>query len=256
MNRVQEKLNQHFRAHRKSWLKILYVLGGLILFIILMDGVVMPIWTRHGDDTRVPNLVGLDLEKATDSLKAYDLRIEKVGEKFELNYPSGTVIFQIPDADSRVKKNQNVKVTLSKGGETVIVPTLAGQSYEQARLTIEEWGLKLGDVTYTESDSFSPWKVINSFPQAGSKVPAGMAINLIINQAQASADSTLVPDLIGKNLEEGKRLLEASELKLHKVKEREEKELLPGTILAQSVEPGQKVPKGTEIDLVISSLED
>ena len=256
MNTGQEKLRQHFQTHRKSWLKILYVLGGLILFIILMDGVVMPIWTRHGDDTRVPNLVGLDLEKATDSLKAYGLRIEKVGEKFELNFPSGTVIFQIPDADSRVKKNQIVKVTLSKGGETVIVPILAGQSYEQAQLTLEEWGLKLGDVTYTESDSFPPQKVISSFPQAGSKVPAGMAINLIIKQAQASLGSTLVPDLIGKNLEEGKRLLEASELKLHKVKEREEKELLPGTILAQSVEPGQKVPKGTEIDLIVSALED
>jgi eukaryotic-like serine/threonine-protein kinase len=256
MNTVQEKLNQHFQAHRKSWLKVLYVLGGLILFIILMDGVVMPIWTRHGDDTRVPNLVGLDLEKATDSLQAYDLRIEKVGEKFELNYPSGTVIFQIPDADSRVKKNQIVKVTLSKGGETVIVPQLGGQSYEQARLTLEEWGLKLGDVTYTESDSLPPQRVISSFPQAGSKVPAGMAINLIINQAQASMDSTLVPDLIGKNLDEGRGLLEASELKLHKVKEREEKELLPGTILAQSLEPGRKVPRGTEIDLIISALED
>ena len=256
MKELWSKISPILKSHPRGWRWTVYILGGLVLFIILMDGVVMPVWTRQAADTTVPNIMGLDFQKAADSLGRCDLRIEKVGEKFDPNYPEGTVIFQLPDADSRVKKDRLVKVTLSKGGETVIVPSRAGLSLERAELTLGEWGLRLGDINYAQIDTLPALAVVGSFPQAGSKVPAGMVINLVVNQASAEADSATVPNVIGKNLAEGSRILEKSGLKIDKVKRREDNALLPETILAQSLQPGEKVPIGTEIDLIISILEE
>lgn len=255
MKELQDKTIAHFKKHRSFWLKAAYVLIGLILLVVLTDGMLMPIWTRQGADTMVPNIVGLDFEKAADSLKKSDLIIERVGEKYDPNFPEGTVIFQLPDADSRVKKGRYVKVTLSRGGETVIVPKLAGQTLRQAELTLGEWGLKLGEITKTTVDTLASSTVIASYPQAGSKVPAGMIVNLVVNE-KGEVDSTEVPEVIGKSLAEGRRILERKGLKIDKIKRRVDEELLPETIIAQSVAPGEKVPLGTEIDLIISILEE
>jgi len=255
MKEIQEKAITHVKSHRKTYRWIGIVILGLIVLTVLTDGVMMPIWTRHGDDTMVPNIVGLDLEEATDSLKRGDLRIEKIGEKYDPNQPAGTVVFQIPDADSQVKKNRIVKVTVSRGGETTIVPDLVGKSLREAELKLDEWSLRLGDITYDSTGRVGPNCVIATFPQAGSKVPSGMIINLVVNHLLA-VDSVTVPELIGKNLSEAKRAIERGGLKLDKIKERKDESLLPETVMAQSIAPGEIVPKGTEIDLIVSVLED
>ncbi len=255
MTELQAETSTPSKPPKPLWLKIAYVMGGLILLGVLTDGMLMPIWTRQGADTMVPNIVGLNYEKAADSLKSSDLKIEKVGEKYDPNYPEGTVIFQLPDADSRVKKGRYVKVTLSRGGETVIVPRLTGQTLEQAGLTLSEWGLSLGEVTKTMVDSLAPNTVITSYPQSGTKVPAGMIVNLVVNE-KGEVDSTEVPELIGRNLAEARRILEKKGLRVDKIKRRVDEALLPETVIAQSVAPGEKVPLGTEIDLIISILEE
>src|SRR4030067_2070389 len=222
MKELGPKISSILKSHPQGWRWSVYILGGLVLFVILMDGVVMPVWTRQAADTTVPNIMGLDFQKAADSLGRCDLRIEKVGEKFDPNYPQGTVIFQLPDAASRVKKGRYVKVTLSKGGETVIVPRLSGLSLERAELTLGEWGLRLGEINYARIDTLPALAVVGSFPQAGSKVPAGMGINLVVNQTSARGESATVPNVIGKNLAEVKRILEKSGLKIDKGKRRED----------------------------------
>lgn len=250
-----DKIISLFHSCPKVWKRTGLVILSLVLFIILTDAVIMPIWVRQGADTMVPNIRGLDFEKATDSLREAFLRIEKIGEKFDLNHPAGTVIFQIPDADSRVKKDRIVKVTLSRGGETVIVPQLKGEPLEVAQLKLEESDLRLGDITYTASDSVSANCVITTYPQPGSKVPAGMIINLVVNQGK-TADSTLVPEIIGRSLSEARKLIRKNGLKLGSIRHKVDEALLPETILAQSLAPGEKVPRGTKIDLIVSTLEE
>jgi|SRR3972149_7248849 len=243
-----------FRSHPKFWQRTGLVILSLVLFVILTDGVFMPIWVRQGADTTVPNIMGLDFEKASDSLKQASLRIEKIGEKFDLNHPAGTVIFQIPDADSRVKKDRIVKVTLSRGGETVIVPQLKGEPLEEAQLKLEESDLRLGEIAYTASDSVSANCVITTYPQPGSKVPVGMIINLVVNPGK-TVDSTIVPEVIGRSLSEARKLIQKNSLKLGSIRQKVDEALLPETILAQSLAPGEKVPRGTKIDLIVSTLE-
>lgn len=255
MKELQDKTVAHFKRHKSLWLKSAYVIVGLILLGVLTDGMLMPIWTRQGADTMVPNIVGLDYEKAADSLQRSELKIEKIGEKYDPNSPEGTVIFQLPDADSRVKKGRYVKVTLSRGGETVIVPQLAGQTLEQAELTLSEWGLRLGEITRTMVDTLTSNTVVTSYPQSGSKVPAGMIVNLVVNE-KGEVDSTDVPELIGRNLAEARRILGKKGLRVDKIKRRVDEALLPETVIAQSIAPGEKVPLGTEIDLIISILEE
>jgi beta-lactam-binding protein with PASTA domain len=216
MKEFQEKAVFHVKTHRNLYGKIGIALLCLIILLVLVDGVLMPIWTRHGDDTMVPNIVGLELDEAGDSLERCGLRIEQVGEKYDPNRPAGTVIFQTPDADSKVKKNRFVKVTVSRGGETAIVPDLAGKSLTEAELRLDEWGLRLGDITYDSTGAVGPNCVIATFPQAGSKVPAGMIINLVVNHFQ-TVDSVIVPELIGKNLAEAKKTIERNGLELDKV---------------------------------------
>jgi len=255
MKNLFQKLVQSLKSNQNIWKWALTVLGGLLILIILSDGVIMPIWVRHGWDTAIPDLMGMDLQKATSVLKDNSLGIEVVGEKYEPNSPAGTIVFQSPEPDLKVKKERVVKVTISRGGEKVTVPDVRGQPLEKAEIMLGDWGLRLGEVAHASSDSLPGDYVISTFPQVGSKVPAGMIVNLVVSQG-TRADSTVVPDILGRNLEEGKKIAERKGITIGNIRLRLDQTLLPQNILVKSLKPGQKVLKGTKMDLIVSALED
>ena len=244
------KLKFHNRKLQVGGLTLL----GLLIFIIFMDQLVMPWWSRKGWDTTVPNLVGLDIKQAQEELANGSLKVEIMAQKYEPHQPAGTIIFQTPPADATVKQDRTIKVMVSLGGETVTVPNLAGVPVEKARLLLSGRNLQSGEVDYVLNDTLPAERVVSTFPLAGSKVPAGMIINLIVSQGQLHQTAS-VPDLLGKNLEEGKKLIEKNGVRLGRIRYQIDDELLPMTILAQSIEPGQEVEMGTKLDLIVSILE-
>jgi beta-lactam-binding protein with PASTA domain len=64
-----------------------------------------------------------------------------------------------------------------------------------------------------------------------------------------------VPNFVGLDLIEAKKLAENNSIILSDIKYRKDDRMLPETVLSQSLAPGTKVPKWTEVKLIVSQSE-
>jgi beta-lactam-binding protein with PASTA domain len=226
----------------------------LFLLLLVTDRVIMPLIVHWGKATVVPDLMDLNLEEAEAILKRKGLGLEVMTEVYDPIKPPGIVLSQIPNPYTRVREGRQVKVTMSKGGETVLVPKLEGVSMRQAELLLLHEGLALGEVSWVPSDSFPQDVVITSTPSYETPVPLGMSVNLKVSLG-IRADTVEVPDLVGMNLDDGRKLLREMGLEMGKMKSTLNNDFLPGTILNQSFQPGERIERGSKINLEVSTTE-
>jgi beta-lactam-binding protein with PASTA domain len=226
----------------------------ILIFLILFDQLLMPVFVRLGQESTVPDLVGLTPDEANDMLKDKGLELRVIGEEYDLKKVAGTIISQIPESESRVKKGRKIKVVLSKGGEKATVPQLKGMTLRQAELALEGRGLKIGEPVFISADSLPADEVIESFPSAGTTVPLNMEIRVLINKGD-TLEVVKVPKFKGNNIKEVKSEIEKSGLKLGKVKYKVKNRLLPGTVLNQIPKEGAEVRKGSIVELEVSTTD-
>ena len=226
----------------------------LFFLLLLVDRVIMPVVVHWGEACAVPDLTDLSLKEAEAILKRKGLNLQVTSEMHDPTKPPGTILSQIPNPETRVREGRTVKITVSKGGKTVLVPKLEGVSMRQAELLLIHEGLELGDISWIPSDSFPEDVVIASTPSSETSVPLGMSINLRVSLG-IRPDTVVVPDLLGMNLEESKKILREIGLQLGRTKLKVDNDFLPGTILRQSLKPGEKIERGSTINLEVSATE-
>ena len=224
------------------------------LLLVLADRVVMPVIVHWGEATTVPDLTGLDLTEAEEIVDEKDLNLEVLAEVHDPAKPPGTILSQIPSPKTKVREGRLVKVTVSMGGKTVLVPRLEGVSIRQAELLLMHEGLEMGEINWSPSDSFPQDVVIASIPSHDTPVPVGMPVNLTVSLG-IRPDTVMVPDLVGMTLEQGRKTLREIGLQLGRVKPKVNNDFLPNTILRQSLEPGERVEMGSRIVLEVSTTE-
>ena len=247
-------LKNHYSQHKRFWSKFFKISLALFFVVILTDRVVMPIIVKHAWDIKVPEVVGLTVEQAQAKLKKADLGLKIVSQIYNPSQPEGIILSQMPEPHSKVKRNRAVRVQISKEADMTYVPELSGVSLRQAEISLADWGLTVGELAWQYADSLPDNFVVATLPEVGTRVPYGTAINLIVNKSPAS-DSIEVPDVVGKYMDEGVKILSDAGLKLKEIKMKEEKEQIPGIILKQSLEADTKVLRDTEIEIEVSKSE-
>jgi len=224
------------------------------LLLLLVDRVVMPVIVHWGEACEVPDLTGLSIKEAKEVLKREGLYLQVLAEEHDPTKPPGTILSQIPYPHTKVREGRVIKLTVSKGGKMVSVPKLKGVSLRQAELLLAQEGLELGDVSWVSSDSFPEDVVVASIPSSGTSVPLGMSVNLRVSLG-IRPDTVVVPGLLGMNVEEGKKILRQMGLQVGKIKFKINNDFLPGTILKQSLQPGERIERGSIINLEVSTTE-
>jgi len=226
----------------------LVLIGGLIL---LVDNVIMPAITRHGDELPSPRLVGRSLEDAQDILRPIDGSMEIIERRFSPDYPDGVVIEQKPGVGSPIKQGRIFRLVVSRGSQLIDVPRVRGQTIRQAELILQEAGFLVGGRATSNDDGVAKGTVAGTIPGSGSRLPRRAVVNLLIN-AQLRDDYTWCPNLAGLNIEEARTLLRERGLLVGRVDRRYAPDVDPGGVLEQSLSPGDELPLGAEVDLVIS----
>jgi len=242
------------KSRRDIIILILIALAIIYFMILFADRMVMPVIVHRGGTSIIPNLVDLNLQQADSILAKVDLQLQILAEETDPSKQPGTIISQIPAPGTKIKEGRMVKVKVSKAEEAVIVPQLKGISVRQAELFLAQASLQLGEVSWVSSDSFPRDVVIENIPSSGLSVPPGISVNIVASLG-AVPDTVMMPDLVGKNIEECRRILQGIGLQIGKTKSKTNDDFLPGTVLNQSVPPGDKVLRGTEIELEVSKTE-
>jgi serine/threonine-protein kinase len=233
------------------WAKIIVAVIVLISFALLMDKIVMPLYVQLGDEIDLPDVIEMPVNDAQSLLKEQGFQVVIRDSMYDANHPVGTVVEQNPYPYAVVKEGRRVYLTVSIGEKPIIMPNLFGVSPREAELILDTHDLKLGSKNYVYSDRYHEGTVMGqSYPQ-GQEIKSGSKIDIIISLGQLSVEA-VVPDLVGKSLHEARERLRAIKLKIADIEWEERDNILPETIISQSLPAGQNFSPEETIILVVS----
>lgn len=84
------------------------------LSFLFVDRCVMPPYTRHGQEVFLPDVTGLPLQEALDSLARSGIPLARV-DTIPSTLPEGTVVRQDPHGNMRIKRGRSVRLMVSGG---------------------------------------------------------------------------------------------------------------------------------------------
>jgi beta-lactam-binding protein with PASTA domain len=189
----------------------------IVLVVVIVFGILKGLnrYTHHGEAYPVPNLTGLTIEEAMTSAALNHLKIEIIDSVYNKKYEPGTVVDQQPIANSMVKENRLIFITInSKEPEKVVLPKLTDISFRQAQVLVENCGLLLGTISYQPSeynDLVLDVKLDSVSIQAGENIITGSTIDLVVGRSKGNIKTPL-PNLTGFTLNEATAILNDARL--------------------------------------------
>lgn len=148
--------------------------------------------SKGAELTRVPSLVGYDIDEAETMLQNKGLRLGRTEEAFNNRFAEGQVISQDPEAGEEVSENTKVNVVISKGSEKdrVAMPSLEGLTLQEAKTKLADSGLEIGKITRQESNKYYSDQVISQDTSPGVKVEEGSTVNLVVSSGPGPVTET------------------------------------------------------------------
>jgi serine/threonine-protein kinase len=132
----------------------------------------------------------------------------------------------------------------SKDVPTVEVPSVVGQTFDQASATLVEAGFKVARVDEVSDQPIDT--VIKQSPDSGRLLAKGRTVTLTVSGRQVT-----VPDLTGKPFEEAQAALQKLGLTATRV-DVDSPDKAPGSVLSTNPVAGTKVDKGTAVELTVA----
>jgi serine/threonine-protein kinase len=130
--------------------------------------------SKGKEPVEVPNVTGKRRQDAEAQLKSLGF-VVTVQEQFSDDIAAGIVMDQLPSSGT-ADKGSTVTLTVSKGPDLVQVPDLRGQSYEQAKSTLEGLGLRVKKRSFPGG----PGNVLRTDPDRGEKVRRGTTVTVYV----------------------------------------------------------------------------
>jgi len=147
--------------------------------LVRSGGIVRVVLSSGKPNVDVPDLAGLELVYATETLQAAGLFVENVVSKHD-SLPEDLVIGTDPEARVNVEKGSKVTLYVSLGPELIEVPKVTGRKLSAARKTIEEAGFAVGNITYRVTGEYYQGTVMKQIPPKGEMAPKGSEIELVV----------------------------------------------------------------------------
>lgn len=224
------------------------LIGGLLLFIA--NSYVFPTYTNYNEGITTPDVTKMHHDDAIATLERYGLRHEVIDRRSNAAYPVNYIIDQNPLPGQLVKPNRKVYLKVNvQNRPKVKVPTVENLSLRNARIQLQNFGLKVGSISYKSS----PFKntVLSQSISDGTEVEKGTAINLVISDGLGVRMIT-IPDIIGKTLSEAQRLIITSGLRLGAYRYVPSETKAVNTVVGYEPYGEKSVLEGSEIDLIIA----
>lgn len=227
-----EKSNNSYVNKMWSNVYIRNIIYAILIFaaIIFASKWFLSCFTRHGESAPVPDFKGMHIEDVKQLAEENSLRIEISDSLFVSTAPSGTVLEQHPKANTNVKKNRMIYLTVNCiTPKKVEVPNVVGYSLRQAAAVLVGKGIKVGKITYQPdmamnnvigqiSKDVETKRFVSDKDSITSTVFLGDEIELIVGLGNNPEERyTYVPNIVGKNINEARNSLIESYLNVGKI---------------------------------------
>jgi serine/threonine-protein kinase len=188
-------------------------------------------------------VTGKPLGAAEKILRKTHLSPGGLTRRYSLKVDKDHVIHVSPDPGTKVKRDTEIRLVVSKGPKPVDVPDLQGDGADHAVATLEDLGLG-ASVSKDYSDSVPAGQVISQDPGAGTTVGQGSTVSLVVSRGPQLFE---VPDVTGMPADQAQKTLEQAGFKVS-VKSLP---FGPGVVRQQRPGAGDKQPHGTTVTVYV-----
>ncbi|GDX25398.1 putative serine/threonine-protein kinase PknB [Actinomycetes bacterium] len=234
---AKKALSKRVKRNRQIAALIAIALGIGIWYVIV----------GPGSKVIVPSLAGLTVKEATSELAdlGLDLKVER--EEFSEDIPENRVINSSPAGGGRISPDGTVEVTISKGKERYIVPTLQGLKIEIAEGLISDNNLVVGEIIEEFSSEFPKGFIMRSSPAAGERIKRDSQVTLYLSKG---VEQVGVSSYQGKSGEQA--LNELTEAGFDVETKYVFSEDLPIGAVVSQIPSGGDIDKGSVVTLTVS----
>lgn len=166
---------------------------------------------KGADTVIVPDLVGKDVLYGLEILSDLGLNTRVKGTAYHDQVPKNHVIDQDPDPGYAIKRGRDVRIRVSRGPQSIVMPNLTGLSRQQGDILLAQNGLCQGMVAGMTSFRHTAGQLIAQYPQPGATVSRNTCTDLIVSRGPPSLAFPM-DDLSGFTLEAAIRKLEQLQL--------------------------------------------
>jgi len=246
MDRPDRDTPRSLFADRAFWLGLIAIGLGLVLFVLLFNFSVMPIWTRHDAAVSVPDVREQTPDEARNALLLAGLDWEEQDQPFNPNIQPDVVVDQSPAAGTTVKPGRRVYyyVNTSPKG-LVVIPDVVGYAEGTARAAVEDKGLLVENVLTDSLRTPEMGTITRQRPAGDSQVPAGTRITLWISPGVDASREVTVPDVVALPVGEAREVLRSAELYVDTSEE------LEGVVTRQEPESGERLNPGEQVRIYV-----
>jgi serine/threonine-protein kinase len=211
-------------------------------------GSVVTLFVSNGPSTvRVPDVVGLAEADARRRLRRAELRAD-VERESSTKVPEGTVIRTDPGPGRPAERDSAVTLVVSSGPQQVSVPSVVGETQEDAVARLREEGLS--PIVRERSSSEPVDTVLEQTPAAGQEVDEGSSVTIFVSNGEVRE----VPDVTGLTQSEAEAELDDAGFGVSvrtRVTDQPDEE---GTVLSQSPRGGVERREGATVTVTVGEL--
>ena len=128
------------------------LIRSLIFIIVLLFGlyIYLNLTTNHNNYIKVPDLKGISFVNAVRILNEKNLSFIVIDSAlYNPNYPKFSIVDQLPNSSTEVKKNRKIYLTLNPSNYgKVSIPNIIQITQRSANSALLASGLEIGEVTY------------------------------------------------------------------------------------------------------------
>ena len=238
-------------------LKNVLIAIGIIVALSWLALIGIDFYTHHGEAIVIPDLRGSYVEEAEVILAKKGLYPQVIDSVYVRGKKLGTIIDQIPAANSTVKSNRPIYLIInSRSVRQVTLPEVCDVSFRQADAMLQSLGLSVSNTEYAPSeykDLVIEVKFHGRTLLPGTRVPEGSSLVLVVGNGLGEAKS-VVPSLKGMTLDSATSAISTTSMEIGSVNYDvapsgdEEKYI----IYRQRPAAGASVSEGDKVDIYLS----
>ena len=230
--------------NRYFWSGVAVLVGVGFALYLIVDGLIMPSYTRHDVSITVPNVESVPFPKAQEQLQTRDLQVQRQVGRYNPNVAQNVVVDQTPLPNAKVKPGRRVYLTVNAGEVPMVsMPDLNGMSVREAKNRISSLGLTVGSVQEDPIPSPYANTITKQTPAAGDSLEEGRSVDLWYSTGLGDS-SVEIPNVVGKTVNEAQRQLLEQQLRSVVVDTASSDEADPSTERSNA-------PESSETDLYV-----
>jgi len=216
-----------------------------LVVVALVSALTAMRFAIHGQEVRVPAVVGLSPSDAERAVAGLGLQLEVERQYYSPTIPEGRIMTQMPLPGTKVRRGWQLRVAQSMGPQRVSIPDVTKESERAAELNISRRGVEVASVAEIQLPGMPADQVLAQSPPAYASQVAAPKTSLLVT-ATPSAPAFVMPNFVGQPLGTVSRTLQDSGFKLGTVSMAPAPANTPANSATPSTAPPAQMPPAPE----------